>query len=59
MSTRALPPRRQVGFHDPRKVRKAKVERKVNDIINRLEKTRQERNPDLQAEREVRAPGGG
>jgi hypothetical protein len=45
---------RQVGFHDAKRVRKAKVERKSNDIIKRLEKTRDERNPDLRAEKEVR-----
>ncbi|GBG00416.1 hypothetical protein Rsub_13178 [Raphidocelis subcapitata] len=43
----------QVGYHDPRRVRKTKVERKVNDIINRLEKTREERSPDLKAEKEA------
>lgn len=44
----------QVGFHDSKRVRKAKVERKISDVINRLEKTRQERSPDLRAEKEVR-----
>ncbi|KIY97006.1 Coiled-coil domain-containing protein 25-like protein [Monoraphidium neglectum] len=43
----------QVGFHDAKRVRKAKVERKSNDIIKRLEKTRDERNPDLRAEKET------
>lgn len=43
----------QVGFHDTRKVRKCKVEKKSNEIINRLEKTQQERIPDLRAEKEV------
>ncbi|KAG2445261.1 hypothetical protein HYH02_008729 [Chlamydomonas schloesseri] len=43
----------QVGFHDPSLVLKVKVERKNNEIINRLEKTRQERYPDLAAEKEV------
>jgi hypothetical protein len=43
----------QVGFHDQKNVRHCKVEKKVNEIINRLEKTRQERNPDLAAEKQV------
>ena len=43
----------QVGFHDPALVLKVKVDRKNNEIINRLEKTRQERHPDLAAEKEV------
>ena len=46
-----------MGFHDTKRVRKAKVERRSNDIINRLEKTRQERNPDFRAEKEVRGCG--
>ncbi len=45
----------QVGFHNQKDVRKVKVEKKNNDIINRLEKTRQERSPDLAAEKEVRS----
>ena len=32
----------QVGFHNPKRVLKAKVDRKTNDIINRLEKTQVE-----------------
>ncbi|EFJ52841.1 hypothetical protein VOLCADRAFT_101600 [Volvox carteri f. nagariensis] len=43
----------QVGFYDQSLVFKVKVERKNNEIINRLEKTRQERYPDLAAEKEV------
>ncbi|KXZ51981.1 hypothetical protein GPECTOR_10g1003 [Gonium pectorale] len=43
----------QVGFHDQSLVLKVKVDRKNNEIINRLEKTRQERYPDLAAEKEV------
>ncbi|KAI8463207.1 MAG: DUF814-domain-containing protein [Monoraphidium minutum] len=43
----------QVGFHDSKRVRKAKVDRKNADIIKRLEKTQQERNPDLRAEKEA------
>lgn len=48
----------QVGFHDQKAVRKAKVDRKSNDIVNRLEKTHAERQPDLAAERLVRRGGG-
>ncbi|KAG2501959.1 hypothetical protein HYH03_000457 [Edaphochlamys debaryana] len=43
----------QVGFHDQSQVYKVKVEKKNNDIINRLEKTRQEKHPDLAAEKEA------
>eukprot|EP00877_Chromochloris_zofingiensis_P013082 jgi/Chrzof1/8027/UNPLg00072.t1 len=43
----------QIGFHDQRNVLKVKVEKKMKDVINRLEKTRQERNPDLQAEKQA------
>lgn len=43
----------QVGFHDQKAVLKVKVEKKSNDIINRLERTRQEKHPDLQAEQEA------
>ncbi len=43
----------QVGFHDQSLVLKVKVDRKNNEIINRLEKTRQERYPDLAAEKET------
>ena len=31
-----------------------KVEKKINEIVNRLNKTREQRKPDLQAEREER-----
>ncbi|KAF8766329.1 hypothetical protein HU200_007847 [Digitaria exilis] len=37
----------QVGFHNPRMVRVLTVEKRVNEIINRLNKTRVERRPDL------------
>mmetsp|Transcript_40267 Transcript_40267/g.89421 ORF Transcript_40267/g.89421 Transcript_40267/m.89421 type:complete len:219 (+) Transcript_40267:83-739(+) len=43
----------QVSFHDPRNVKKVRVERKQNEIINRLEKTRVEKYPDLKAEKET------
>jgi len=35
-------------------VRTIKVERKANEVVNRLNKTRQERTPDLRQERERR-----
>ena len=31
-----------------------KVEKKLNDVVNRLNKTKEQRKPDLQAEREER-----
>ncbi|CAO2178256.1 unnamed protein product [Urochloa humidicola] len=43
----------QVGFHNPRMVRVLTVEKRVNEIINRLNKTRVERRPDLKAEKEA------
>ena len=43
----------QVGFNDPKRVLKVKVDRKTNEIINRLEKTRQELSPDFRAEKEA------
>jgi hypothetical protein len=43
----------QVGFHDQALVRKVRVERRWNDIVNRLNKTREELYPDLEAEREA------
>lgn len=43
----------QVGFHNPRMVRVLTVEKRVNDIINRLNKTRVERRPDLKAEKDA------
>ncbi|XP_065890011.1 coiled-coil domain-containing protein 25-like [Dysidea avara] len=44
----------QVGFHSDKEVRTVKVERKINETLNRLNKTRQERTPDLRLEREQR-----
>lgn len=43
----------QVGFHNHRMVRILIVERRVNEIINRLNKTRVERRPDLKAEKDA------
>ncbi|MEW5297364.1 MAG: hypothetical protein WDW38_006202 [Sanguina aurantia] len=41
----------QVGFHNNREVRKYKVEKRSTEIVNRMEKTKQERHPDLAEER--------
>lgn len=35
----------QVGFHKERDVRKIKVAKRSNEIINRLNKTKREENP--------------
>lgn len=37
----------QVGFHKDKDVKKTKVEKRINDIINRLNKTKIEKKPDL------------
>lgn len=42
----------QVSFKDPRKVKKVLVVQRENVIINRLNKTKVEKQPDLQQERE-------
>jgi len=44
----------QVGFKDQRKVKKILVEARTNAIINRLNKTKEERFPDLAEEKEKR-----
>ncbi|XP_050804894.1 coiled-coil domain-containing protein 25 isoform X2 [Gopherus flavomarginatus] len=44
----------QIGFHRQKDVRTVTVEKKVNEILNRLEKTKVERFPDLAAEKEAR-----
>lgn len=44
----------QVSFHNPKQVRKMKVEKRINDIVNRLNKTKIETHPDFRAEREGR-----
>ena len=45
----------QVGFHKDKEVRKIKVSKRENLIVNRLNKTkREEKQPDLRAERERR-----
>lgn len=44
----------QVSFKDPRKVKKVLVAQRENPIVNRLNKTKVEKKPDLQQEREDR-----
>ncbi|KAG5883055.1 hypothetical protein JTB14_010443 [Gonioctena quinquepunctata] len=44
----------QVGFHKEKEVRKMKVAKKMNEIVNRLNKTKREEHPDFRAEREKR-----
>ncbi|XP_047315390.1 coiled-coil domain-containing protein 25-like [Impatiens glandulifera] len=43
----------QVGFHNPKMVRTIRVEKRINDVVNRLNKTKVERKPDLKAEVEA------
>ncbi|KAJ7518722.1 hypothetical protein O6H91_20G005000 [Diphasiastrum complanatum] len=43
----------QVGFHNPKLARIVKVEKRINEIVNRLNKTKVERTPDFKAEREA------
>ncbi|XP_076463022.1 coiled-coil domain-containing protein 25-like [Babylonia areolata] len=45
----------QVGFHKDKEVRKVRVERRINEVVNRLNKTKEERlNVDLRGQREER-----
>ncbi|XP_035214951.1 coiled-coil domain-containing protein 25-like, partial [Stegodyphus dumicola] len=44
----------QVSFHNPKLVKVIKVEKRLNDVVNRLNKTKVERFPSLQSEREER-----
>ncbi|KAH8306542.1 hypothetical protein KR018_009727 [Drosophila ironensis] len=45
----------QVGYHDEKAVRRIKLEKRVNEIVNRLNKTKTEvEHPDLRGEREAR-----
>eukprot|EP01006_Ploeotia_vitrea_P063971 TRINITY_DN86655_c0_g1_i1.p1 TRINITY_DN86655_c0_g1~~TRINITY_DN86655_c0_g1_i1.p1 ORF type:complete len:208 (+),score=37.32 TRINITY_DN86655_c0_g1_i1:25-648(+) len=44
----------QVGFHSDKAVKYTIVAKKKNAVINKLEKSKQEKFPDLQAEREER-----
>ena len=44
----------EVGFHNEKAVRKAKVATKNGPLLRKLEKTKEERFPDLRQEREDR-----
>lgn len=44
----------QVSFHDDRKVKKVLVRERENAIINRLNKTKVEKHPDLKQEKDDR-----
>lgn len=44
----------QVGFHKQKEVKTLRVDKKANEILNRLNKTREDKKPDLRAEREER-----
>ena len=43
----------QVGYHDQKLVRRCKVEKRKNEIVNRLNKTKREEFPDLALERDA------
>ncbi|KAG6387973.1 hypothetical protein SASPL_153169 [Salvia splendens] len=43
----------QVGFYNSKMVRTVRVEKRINEIVNRLNRTKVERTPDLKAEREA------
>ncbi|KAK7863847.1 hypothetical protein R5R35_003331 [Gryllus longicercus] len=44
----------QVGFHKDREVRKIRVAKRSNEIVNRLNKTKREEHPDFRSEKEQR-----
>ncbi|RKP22794.1 hypothetical protein SYNPS1DRAFT_19577 [Syncephalis pseudoplumigaleata] len=44
----------QVSFHNPKLVRRVMVEKRANEIVNRLNKTKEEKYPDLADERRQR-----
>ncbi|XP_057653020.1 coiled-coil domain-containing protein 25 [Diorhabda carinulata] len=44
----------QVGFHKEKEVRRIQVAKRINEIVNRLNKTKREEHPDFRAEREKR-----
>lgn len=44
----------QVAFHREKEVRKLHVEKRINDIVNRLNKTKREEHPDFRVLREER-----
>ncbi|GAB2284856.1 hypothetical protein Dimus_019309 [Dionaea muscipula] len=43
----------QVGFHNSKMVRTVRVEKRINEVVNRLNRTKVERKPDFKAEREA------
>ncbi|MCL7052325.1 hypothetical protein MKW94_006170 [Papaver nudicaule] len=43
----------QIGLHNSKMVRTVRVEKRINEVVNRLNKTKVERTPDLKAEREA------
>ena len=44
----------QVGFYKQKEVKKIHVEKRINEIVNRLNKTKEDLKPDLRALREAR-----
>lgn len=44
----------QVSFHRDKDVMKIRVEKRINEIVNRLNKTKTESHPDFRSEREKR-----
>jgi len=44
----------QVGFHKQKEVRTVRVDKRINEIINRLNRTKEDLKPDLRAQREER-----
>ncbi|KAK5793772.1 hypothetical protein GOBAR_AA29501 [Gossypium barbadense] len=43
----------QVGFHNSKMVRTVREEKRIHEIVNRLNKTKVERKPDLKAKKEA------
>ncbi|CEG70645.1 Putative DUF814-domain-containing protein [Rhizopus microsporus] len=41
----------QVTFHNHKKVKRVHVEKRINEVVNRLNKTKVERHPDLMQEK--------
>lgn len=44
----------QVGFHKEKDVKKIHVPKRINTVVNRLNKTKRSETPNLRAEREQR-----
>ncbi|MBA0696295.1 hypothetical protein Goari_002855 [Gossypium aridum] len=44
---------RQVGFHNSKMVQTVRVEKRIHEIVNMLNKAKVERKPDLKAEKEA------